>query len=75
MILERGEGREGERERNVDVKRNIDQSPLTNARTGTEAETQACARTQDKTCNPLVHRTMLQTNEPHWLGQCYYFLF
>ena len=40
LFIFRERGREGERERNTDVRENIDQLPLTHALTG------------DKTCNP-----------------------
>ena len=53
LFLERG-GREGERERNINV-----WLPLTHPLPGTWPITQACALTGKQTSNPLVHRLAL----------------
>ena len=49
----RERGREGERERNIDW------LPLTHPQFRTRPTTQACAPTGNWTCNPLVHRPVL----------------
>ena len=54
LFLERGEGREKERERNIDV-----WLPLAHLPLGTWPTTQACALTGNRTYNPLVRRQAL----------------
>ena len=54
LFLERGEGREGERERNITVWLSLMCPPL-----GTWPSTQACALTGNQTSDPLVHRLAL----------------
>ena len=51
LFLERGEGREKKRERNINV-----WLPLTRPLLGTWPATQACALTGNRTRDPLVHR-------------------
>ena len=53
-FLDRGEGREKEKERNINV-----WLPLACPLLGTWPETQACALTGNRTSNPLVHRLAL----------------
>ena len=57
LFLERGEGREKQRERNITV-----WLPLMCP------TTQACALPGNGTCDPLVHRPGTQTTEPHQPG-------
>ena len=54
LFLKRGEGREKERERNINV-----WLPLVPPLLGTWPETQACALTGNLTSNPLVRRPAL----------------
>ena len=54
LFLERGEGREKERERNINV-----WFPLTGPPLGTWPETQACALTGNQMGDPLNHRPVL----------------
>ena len=54
LFLERGEGRETERERHINV-----WLPLVCPQLGIWPATQACALTGDQTSHPLVHRPML----------------
>ena len=54
LFSERGEGREEERERNINV-----QLPLTRPLLGTWPATQACALTGNRTSDPLVCRPAL----------------
>ena len=54
MVLERGEGRDKERERNVNV-----WLPLTHPLLGTWPATQASALTGNQTGDPLIHRLAL----------------
>ena len=54
LFLDRGEGREEERERNIDV-----WLLLVHPIPGTWPTTQACAQTGNRTCNPLAHRPVL----------------
>ena len=54
LFLERGEGREKERERNISV-----WLPLTRPPMGTWPATQACALTGNRTRDSLVHRPAL----------------
>ena len=54
LVLEREEGRENEREGNINVWLHL-MSPTQ----GTWPATQACALTGDRTCDPLVHRPAL----------------
>ena len=63
LLLDRGEGREKERERNIDV-----WLPLTRSLLGTWPTTQACALTGNQTCDTLVHSTSAQSTEPHQTG-------
>ena len=58
LFLERGEGREKERERNM-CERNINQLPLTRPQLGTWRATQACALTGNQTGDLLVCRLVL----------------
>ena len=53
-FLERGEGREKERKRNINV-----WLPLMRPLLGTWPITQACALTGNRTGEPLVHRPVL----------------
>ena len=53
-FLERGEGKEKERKRNINV-----WLPLTLSLLGTWPATQACALTENSTGDPLVHRLAL----------------
>ena len=54
LFLDRGDGREKQRERNIHV-----WLPLTCPLLGTWPETQACALTGNRTGDPLVHRLAL----------------
>ena len=54
LFLERREGREKERERNINV-----WLPLMHPPRGTWPATQACALTGSRTGDPLVHRLVL----------------
>ena len=54
LFLERGEGREKEREKKINV-----WLPHTRPLLGTWLTTQACALTGNRTSNPLVHRPVL----------------
>ena len=54
LFLQRGEGREKERKKNIIV-----WSPLTCPLLGTWPATQACALTGNRTSDPLVHRPAL----------------
>ena len=54
LFLERGEGREKEKERNTGV-----WSPLSHPKLGTWPATQACALTRNLTSDPLVRRLAL----------------
>ena len=54
LFLERGEGRDKERERNIDV-----WLPFRHPLLGTWPATQACALTGDRTSDPLGHRLAL----------------
>ena len=58
LILERGEGREKERERNIGA-RNVDWLPLARPQPGTRPKIQACALTGNRTSDLLVHRLVL----------------
>ena len=58
LVLERGEGKDKERERNI-CKRNINQLPLTHPKLGSRPTTHACALTGNQTSNLLVHRLAL----------------
>ena len=51
LLLDRGEGKEEEREGNINV-----WLPLTLPLLGTRPATQACALTRNQTGNTLVHR-------------------
>ena len=55
LFLDRGEGREGERERNINVR-----YPLMCPLLGAWPITQACALTGNRTSNPLVRRPELK---------------
>ena len=60
LFLEREEGREKERERNIDVyKRYIDQLPLVQPQLGTWPAAQTCALTGNRTGDLSVHRLVL----------------
>ena len=66
-FLERGEGKEKERERNVNV-----WLPLMTPLLGTWPATQACALTGNQTGDPLVRRpTHAQSTESHQPGGVY----
>ena len=54
LLLERGQGREEERERNINV-----WLPLTHPLLGNWPATQAYALTGNRTCDPLVRRLVL----------------
>ena len=56
LFLERGKGKEKERERNINV-----WFPFTHSQLGTWPKTQACILTGYRTCEPLVHRPLLNT--------------
>ena len=56
LFLERGERREKERERNIDVPEKW--LPLSSPQPGTWPSTQAYALTGNRTCDVLVCRTM-----------------
>ena len=64
----RERGREGERERNIDVKEEHQSGLLYAPQQGTEPTTQACALTGNRTCNLSVYGKMLQPTEPHQPG-------
>ena len=66
LFLERGEGREKERERNINV-----WLPLACPQPGTWPATQACALTGNQTGNILVHRLAL--NPLNHTSQGYFF--
>ena len=55
LLLERGEKKEKERERNI----NVWWLPLARPLTGTWPATQTCALTRNQTGDPLVHRPAL----------------
>ena len=54
LFLDIGEGREKERERNINV-----WLPLVSPPLGTWPATQVCALTENQTSDPLVHRLVL----------------
>ena len=54
LFLDRGEGSEKERERNINV-----WLPLTRPPSGTWPAIQACALTENRTSDPLLHRPVL----------------
>ena len=58
LILERGKGRENEREGN------INRLPLILTQLGIEPPTQVCALTGNQTCDLSVYRTTLYPTEP-----------
>ena len=61
LFLERREGKEKERERNINV-----WLPLMGTRLGTWPATQSCALTSNRTCDPLIHsQASTQSTEPH----------
>ena len=68
LLLERGQGREEERERNINV-----WLPLTHPLLGTWSTTQACALTGNRTGNNLVCRLVL--NPLSHTSQGYTFFF
>ena len=61
LFLDRGDWREKERERNIDVmcERYTDRLPLAHPQLGTWPATQACALTENRTADPLVCRPAL----------------
>ena len=59
LFLERGEGREKEKERNTNCERYIDQLPLPHPQVGTWPTTQECALTGNQTNHLLVLRPVL----------------
>ena len=63
LFLERGEGKEKEWEKNINV-----WLPLTHSPLGTWPATQACAQTGNRTSDPLVRRPVLNPLEPHQPG-------
>ena len=63
LFLERGEGREKERGKNINV-----WLPLKHPLLETWPATQACALTGNRTGDPLVHRPALKSTEPHQPG-------
>ena len=69
LFLERGEGREKERERNIDVREKRQSiASHTHPNWGSKPATWACALTGNWTCNLLVYRMMLQPTEPPGQG-------
>ena len=68
LFLERGEGKQKERERNINVWLSPAHPPL-----GTWSATQAYALTGNWTSNPLVHRPTL--NPLNYASQGYAFIF
>ena len=56
LFLDRGEGREKKRERNINMWLPLMHPPL-----GTQPTSQACALTGNQTSDPLVHRPALST--------------
>ena len=68
LFLERGAGKEEERERNISVWLLLAQPQL-----GTWPATQACAQTGNRTGDPLVHRPAL--NPLNYLSQGYFIVF
>ena len=60
LFLERGDGREKERGRNISL-----WLPLTHPQTGAWPTTQACALTGNRTKGPLDSQTSAQFIEPH----------
>ena len=64
LFLERGVGREKERERNISV-----WLPFAYPLLGTWTATQACAQTGNRTGDPLVHRPTLNPLSHTILGQ------
>ena len=67
LIVEREEGREGEREKGLCV-RNMGQLPPLHVPTGIKPVSQACALTRNRTCNLLVYRMALPSTEPPGQG-------
>ena len=73
MLIDfREKGREGEREKNIDV-REKHQLPLTHAPTWDWNCNLDMYPDKNQTCNLSVYWTMLQPNETHWPGQERYF--
>ena len=68
FIFREGEGRDKERERNINVWLLLACPP-----TGTQPSTQACALPGNQTCNPLVHRSAF--NPLRHTNQGIFFLF
>ena len=64
LSLERGEGREKEKERNINV-RNIDWLPPIGSPDGTEPVAHVYALTWDRTGDPSLCKDNAQPNEPH----------
>ena len=62
LFIERGEGREKERKRNINV-----WVPFMHPLLGTWPTTQACALTRNQTCDLLVH-SLTRPTEPHQPG-------
>ena len=71
FFLERGEGRENERERNINV-----WLLLRTCTQGAWPATQACALTGNQTSDPLVHRPLVNSlshtsQDSYWLLLCH----
>ena len=63
LFLERGEGKEKDRERNISVLLTLVRPPL-----GPWPATQACALTRNWTSNPLVYRRVLNPLSQGWIS-------
>ena len=63
LFLERGEGRENERERNINV-----WLPLLHPQLGTQPAPQACALTGNQTSDPYAWQVGAQSTEPQQPG-------
>ena len=74
LLLERGEGREKERETSV-CERYIDQLPLTPPPSGVWPATQTSALTRNRTGNPLVRRWALNPLSHTTLAWVFYRMF
>ena len=66
LVLQKGEGREKERERNINV------LPLVHLLLGTWPATQACALTENQTGDPLVRRLALSPLSHTSQGQTFF---
>ena len=68
LFLERGEGRQKERDRNINV-----WLPLARPLLGTSPATQACALTGNQTSDPLLHSPVLNPLSHTSQGSSLYF--